>query len=132
MAQQHQPRHDQPQVSHQVAKVTTAVTVGGSLMVFSGLALAATVIGLVMATPLLVLFSPVLLPAATAILLIGAGFLTSGALGTAAALGLYWMYRYTTGKHPVGADQVDRVRQRIGGAATGLTDRAEQFGPQHL
>ncbi|KAK4434877.1 Oleosin Bn-V [Sesamum alatum] len=76
-----QPRHDpqKQQLSHQVAKTTTAVTLGGSLMVLSGLTLAATVIGLVLATPLLVIFSPVLVPAAITLFLILAGFVTAEA-----------------------------------------------------
>ncbi|KAF3656921.1 putative palmitoyl-protein thioesterase 1-like [Capsicum annuum] len=49
-------RHEEhKQLSHEVAKTTTVVKVGGSLIVLSGLTLAATIIGLVVATPLLFL-----------------------------------------------------------------------------
>ncbi|KAL3499673.1 hypothetical protein ACH5RR_038766 [Cinchona calisaya] len=122
--QQHQ------QLTHQVAKTTTAVTVGGSLMVLSGLTLAATVIGLVLATPLLVIFSPVLVPATITVFLIFAGFFVSGGLGATASFVFYWMYRYATGKHPIGADQLDRAREKLALAAREMKDKAEHYGHQ--
>lgn len=124
--------HHKQQLSHQVAKTTTAVTLGGSLMVLSGLTLAATVIGLVLATPVLVLFSPVLVPASITVFLILAGFVTSGGFGAVASFVFYWMYRYATGKHPIGAEQLDRAKDRITHAAHDVKDKAEQFGQQHV
>lgn len=118
------------QLSHQVAKTTTAVTLGGSLMVLSGLTLAATVIGLILATPLLLIFSPVLVPAAITLFLIFAGFLASGGFGATASFIFYWMYRYATGKHPIGADQLDRAREKIAHAAREMKDKAENLGHQ--
>ncbi|KZV53287.1 oleosin 1-like [Dorcoceras hygrometricum] len=123
--QRYQQQQPQPQLSRQVAKTTTAVTLGGSLMVLSGLTLAATVIALVLATPLLVIFSPVLVPAAITIFLILAGFVTSGGFGATASFLFYWMYKYVTGKHPVGADQLDRARDKISHAAYDVKERAE-------
>ncbi|PHT48717.1 Oleosin 18.5 kDa [Capsicum baccatum] len=71
-------RHEgHKQLSRQVAKTTTVVTVDGSLMVLSGLTLAATVIRLVVATPLLVIFSLVLVPAAITIFMILGGLLVA-------------------------------------------------------
>lgn len=129
-----QPRHDpqKQQLSHQVAKTTTAVTLGGSLMVLSGLTLAATVIGLVLATPLLVIFSPVLVPAAITVFLILAGFVASGGFGAVASFIFYWMYRYATGKQPIGAVQIDRAREKIAHAAHDVKEKAEQFGQQQV
>ncbi|KAL8539869.1 hypothetical protein ACS0TY_001468 [Phlomoides rotata] len=129
-----QPRHDphKQQLSHQVAKTTTAVTLGGSLMVLSGLTLAATVIALVLATPLLVIFSPVLVPAALALFLIVAGFFTAGGFGATASFVFYWLYRYASGKHPIGADQLDRARDKLTHAAYDVKDRAEHYGHQHV
>ncbi|KAL3497557.1 hypothetical protein ACH5RR_040289 [Cinchona calisaya] len=136
---QNQPRYDelqlqhrqQPsQLTHQVARTTTAVTVGGSLIVLSGLTLAATVIGLVLATPLLVIFSPVLVPAAITIFLIFAGFFTSGGLGAIASFVFYWMYRYATGKHPIGADKIDFAKEKIARAAREMRGEAEHLGHQ--
>lgn len=123
-----QQQHDQQPLSHKVAKTATAVSVGGGLMVLSALTLAATVIGLVIATPVMVLFSPVLVPAAITVFLLLSGFLTSGGLGVLATGVLTWMYKYVSGKHPAGADQLDRVRDKIAGAAKDMKDKAEQIG----
>lgn len=91
--QPHQPQQPHPQ-SRQIVKAATAVTAGGSLLVLSGLTLAGTVIALTVATPLLVIFSPVLVPAAVALFLIFSGFLASGGFGVAAVTVLSWIYRY--------------------------------------
>ncbi|XVF54897.1 hypothetical protein PTKIN_Ptkin05aG0217300 [Pterospermum kingtungense] len=74
--QQHYQQTSQPR-SHQVVKVASAVTAGRSLLVLSGLTLAGTVIALTIVTPLLLIFSPVLLPAIIATALIVAGFAAS-------------------------------------------------------
>ncbi|KAK9052340.1 hypothetical protein SSX86_028969 [Deinandra increscens subsp. villosa] len=126
---QYQQQH-QPQLSRQLVKTATAVTLGGSLMVLSGTLLAATVIGLVVATPVLVIFSPVLVPALVTLSLIFSGFLTAGGLGGTATFVFYWMYRYVTGKHPVGSHQLDMAREKIAGAATEVRHKAEQLGDQ--
>lgn len=124
--QQLQPR------SHQVVKAATAVTAGGSLLVLSGLTLAGTVIALTVATPLLVIFSPVLVPAVITVALLTMGFLASGGFGVAAVTVLSWIYRYVTGKHPPGAEQIDHARMKLASKAREMKDRAEQFGQQHL
>ncbi|EEF51616.1 oleosin L [Ricinus communis] len=125
-----------PVVSHrprvnQLVKAGTAATAGSSLLFLSGLTLTGTVIALALATPLMVLFSPVLLPAVIIISLIGAGFLTSGGFGFGAILVLSWIYRYVTGKQPPGAESLDQARLKLAGKAREMKDRAEQFG-QHV
>ncbi|KAK3403709.1 oleosin 1 [Eucalyptus grandis] len=129
--QQQQHQQQQP-VAHQVVKAMTAVTAGGSLLVLSGLTLAGTVIALTIATPLLVIFSPVLVPAVITVGLLIMGFLASGGFGVAAVTVLSWIYRYVTGKHPPGADQLDQARMKLASKAREMKDRAEQFGQQHL
>nr|ABQ57397.1 oleosin L-isoform [Ficus pumila var. awkeotsang] len=126
LQQQQHPR------SHQVVKAATAVTAGGSLLVLSALILAGTVIALTIATPLFVIFSPVLVPAVITLGLIIIGFLASGGFGVAALTVLSWIYRYVTGKHPPGADQLDQARHKLASKAREMKDKAEQFGQQHL
>lgn len=92
MADQPHQRSPEPR-SHQVVKAATAVTAGGSLLVLSGLTLAGTVIALTIATPLFVIFSPVLVPAVIAVALLITGFLASGGFGVAAITVLSWIYR---------------------------------------
>lgn len=91
--QQTQLQSRQPR-SHQVVKAATAVTAGGSLLVLSGLTMAGTVIALTIATPLLVICSPVLVPAVITVSLLIMGFLASGGFGVAAISVLSWIYRY--------------------------------------
>lgn len=83
--------HQQPPA---VAKALAAGTAAFSLLLLSGLVLTGTVLALILATPLLVIFSPVLVPAAFTMALLTAGFVSSGGLGAAAVGVLAWMYRY--------------------------------------
>lgn len=122
--QQHQHQHQS--TAHQLVKAVTALATGGSMLALSGLTMAGTVIALTVATPLLVIFSPVLVPAAIAFSLIGTGFVASGGFGLAAMSVLAWMYKYMTGKHPVGADRIDHARARIASKARDIKDSAQQ------
>ncbi|XP_057778530.1 oleosin L-like [Salvia miltiorrhiza] len=121
------PQHLQHQAprSHQMVKAATAVTAGGSLLVLSGLTLASTVIALTIATPLLVIFSPVLVPATLALFVLAGGFLASGGFGVAALSVLSWIYKYMTGKHPPGADQLDTARTKLASKARDMKDRVD-------
>ena len=129
---EHQQQPGQQSRAQQVVRATTAVTAGGSFLILSGLILAATVIALTIATPLFVIFSPILVPAVITVALIFTGFLASGGFGVAALTVLSWIYRYLTGKHPPGADQLDHARLKLASKAREIKDRAEQFGQQHI
>ena len=118
-------RQEQPR-STQLVKATTAVVAGGSLLILAGLVLAATVIGLTTITPLFVIFSPVLVPAVITVALLGLGFLASGGFGVAAITVLTWIYRYVTGKHPPGANQLDTARHKLMGKAREIKDFGQQ------
>lgn len=95
------------------------------MLLLSGLTLAGTVIALTIATPLLVIFSPVLVPAAIAVFLIASGFVASGGFGVAALSVLSWMYKYLTGKQPPGAEQIDQARARIASKARDVKESAQ-------
>ena len=118
-------RQEQPR-STQLVKATTAVVAGGSLLILAGLVLAATVIGLTTITPLFVIFSPVLVPAVITVALLGLGFLASGGFGVAAITVLTWIYRYVTGKHPPGANQLDTARHKLMSKAREIKDYGQQ------
>ncbi|KAE9619217.1 hypothetical protein Lal_00047680 [Lupinus albus] len=130
---QYQPLHQyynqqcpqQPKTT-QLAKVATAVTTGGSLLIFSGLILSATIIGLTIVTPLFVIFSPVLVPTVISVALLSLGFLASGAFGVAAITVLTWLYRYVSGNHPVGADQLETARHKLMNKAREIKDYGQQ------
>ncbi|CAN0907105.1 Oleosin Ara h 15.0101 [Linum grandiflorum] len=85
-------------MSRRMVKLSTGITICTLFTLLFGLTLTATVMTLVMATPLLVLFSPVLVPAALATVFVTSGFLVSGGCGMAAAATLLWMYTYVAGK----------------------------------
>ena len=93
--QTYQPSHQQPgtQPRYQVVKAATAATAGGSMLILSGLIVAGTVIALTIATPLLVIFSPVLVPAVITVSLLIMGFLASGGFGVAGITVFSWVYR---------------------------------------
>uniref|UniRef100_A0A7N0UZM0 Oleosin n=1 Tax=Kalanchoe fedtschenkoi TaxID=63787 RepID=A0A7N0UZM0_KALFE len=120
--------YDSAPSSRQTVKFLTAATTGASLLLLSGLVLTATVIGLVVATPLLVLFSPVLVPAAFVLFLAFAGFVSSGGFGLAAVAALGWIYNYVAGKHPPGADKLDYARTMIADKARHVKERARDYG----
>ncbi|XP_011022366.1 PREDICTED: oleosin 1-like [Populus euphratica] len=122
-------RRRQPR-SHQVVKATTAVTTGGSLLVVSSLTFTATVILLTVATPLLIIFSPVIVPAVITVYLLLMGFLVSGGFGVTGITVMTWMYRYVTGMHPPGAEQLDQAVMKLVGKAREMKERGELFGLQ--
>ena len=124
---QHQYHQQQPitQTTRQTVKFLTASTIGTALLILSGLILTGTVIALVIATPIMVLFSPILVPAVITIFLIATGFIFSGGCGVAAVSALTWVYKYTTGENPPGADTLDRARMQIKNAARDVKDRAK-------
>ncbi|KAF8779302.1 hypothetical protein HU200_002983 [Digitaria exilis] len=77
-----------------VATAAFIVPLGAALLGASGLALAATLTGLTLAAPLLVLSSPVVVPAALAVALAVSGFLASGAFGVAGVSAFAWAAGY--------------------------------------
>ncbi|XP_034591740.1 oleosin 16.4 kDa [Setaria viridis] len=76
------------------ATAALLVPLAAALLGASGLALAATLTGLALAAPLLVLFSPVIVPAALAAALAATGLLASGAFGVAGVSALAWAAGY--------------------------------------
>ncbi|MBA0622400.1 hypothetical protein Godav_007949 [Gossypium davidsonii] len=114
--------------SRPTAKFLTATTLSATLLFLSGLALTWTVIALIMATPVMVLFSPVLVPSAIVIFLVITGFLFSGGCGVAAITALSWIYNYVQGKHPLGADKIDYARDMLASMTRGVTEKAKEYG----
>lgn len=114
--------------SRQTVKFLTAATIGVTLLLLSGLILTGTVIGLIIATPLLVIFSPILVPAALALFMVAGGFLFSGGCGVAAIAALSWTYNYVSGSHPAGSDVLDYAKGMITDRARDVKERAKDYG----
>ncbi|KAF7817094.1 oleosin 1 [Senna tora] len=112
----------------QAVKLFTAAAIGFTLLLLSGLTLTGTVIALIIATPLLVLFSPILVPAAIALFLITSGFLFAGGCSVTAIAALSWIYNYATGKHPRGSDRLDYAGALIADKARDMKERAKDYG----
>ncbi|OMO59266.1 Oleosin [Corchorus capsularis] len=102
----------------QVLAVLTLLPVGGTLLALAGLTLTGTVIGLCVATPLFLIFSPVLVPAAIAVGLAVTGFLSSGAFGLTGLSSLTYVFnrlRRATGTEQLDLDQAKRRMQDMAG-----------------
>ncbi|KAJ1264210.1 hypothetical protein BS78_09G245700 [Paspalum vaginatum] len=113
--------------SAQVVGFLALLVSGAVLLLLTGLTLTGAVVALVFLGPLALLTSPIWVPVAVALFLVAAlalstcGFVVAGlALGT-------WVYRYLTGRHPVGADRVDYARSRIAHTATHVKDYARDY-----
>ncbi|KAL5728946.1 hypothetical protein ACHQM5_001965 [Ranunculus cassubicifolius] len=114
--------------TRRTVKFLTAAILGTIMLVMSGLTLTGTVIALVMATPILVIFSPVLVPAGIVLFLAVSGFFISGGFGVAALSALTWIYNYVAGNHPAGSDQLDYARMRLANKARDVKERAKEYG----
>jgi len=89
-----------------MAAAALLVPLGAALLGASGLALAATLTGLAVVTPLLVIFSPVLIPFVLAAVLLASGLLASGALSVAGISALTWAVGYVWRWHGEGGGGV--------------------------
>ncbi|XP_030521770.1 oleosin H2-like [Rhodamnia argentea] len=109
----------------QVLTVVTLVPLGGVLLLLAGLTFAGALIGLAVAAPLFVLFSPVLIPAALTIGLAVVGFLTSGAFGITGLASLTWMLRRMRELLP---EQVEPAKRKMQDTAGHLGYRTKDVG----
>lgn len=97
----------------QVVAVVTLLPIGGILLTLSGLTLAGTITGLTLATPLFLLFNPILVPAALAIALAVSGFLASGAFGPIELSSLSWIVNYVRGPRFPLLEHVDYAKRQV-------------------
>ncbi|KAI5665150.1 hypothetical protein M9H77_24473 [Catharanthus roseus] len=97
----------------QILAVVTLLPVGGVLLCLAGLTLAGTLIGLTVATPLFVIFSPILVPAIITIGLAVTGFITSGAFGITALSSLSWIANYMRRMRGTVPEQLEHAKRRV-------------------
>ncbi|KAG6421711.1 hypothetical protein SASPL_118268 [Salvia splendens] len=110
----------------QVLAILTLLPVGGSLLGLAGITLVGSLLGLAVATPLFVIFSPILLPAAILIAGTVAAFLTSGAFGLSGLSSLSWVFnsfRQATGREPL-----DYAKRRVQEGTMYFGDKTKQVG----
>ncbi|XP_071734986.1 oleosin 16.4 kDa-like [Rutidosis leptorrhynchoides] len=124
-----------------VLAVMALLPVGGALLGLAGITLAGTMIGLAVATPLFIIFSPILVPAVLAIGLAVAGFLTSGTFGLTGLSSLSFLVnslRQLTGTVPGEVDSakrrlqdlVDYTGQKTKDVGQTIQDKAHEIGPE--
>ncbi|PWA76628.1 oleosin 18.2 kDa [Artemisia annua] len=96
-----------------VLAVMALLPIGGALLGLAGITFVGTMIGLAVATPVFIIFSPILVPAILAIGLAVAGFLTSGTFGLTGLSSLSFLVnslRQVTGTVP---EQVEAAKRRL-------------------
>ncbi|KAL6551466.1 hypothetical protein OROGR_007620 [Orobanche gracilis] len=110
----------------QVLAIITLFPVCGTLLTLAGITLAGSLIGLAVAVPLFVIFSPVLVPAA---ILVGGSvtaFLTSGAFGLTGLSSLSYVFnsfRQATGQEPL-----DYAKRRMQEGTVYVGEKTKQVG----
>ncbi|XP_058180322.1 oleosin H1-like [Rhododendron vialii] len=108
-----------------ILAVATLLPVGGSLLGLSGLTLAASLLGLAVATPIFLLCSPVLVPAALVAGLVLAGFFTSGLFGLTGLTSLSWVMKYF---RQAGPPQLDEAKRRMQDVAVTVGQKTKEVG----
>ncbi|XP_062232658.1 oleosin-like [Phragmites australis] len=114
--------------STQVVGFLTLLVSGAVLLLLTGLTLTGAVVALVFLGPLALITSPIWVPVAIALFLLVAAALSTCGFVVATLAGGTWMYRYFTGRHPAGADQLDYARSRIADTASHVKDYAREYG----
>ncbi|KAL1812289.1 hypothetical protein DCAR_0624496 [Daucus carota subsp. sativus] len=112
----------------QVLAVVTLLPVGGTLLFLAGITLVGTLIGLAVATPLFLLFSPVLVPAALTIGLAVTGFLGSGAFGLTGLSSLSWVLSYFRQASQRVPDQIELAKKRAQEMAAYAGQKTKEVG----
>ncbi|PWA37583.1 hypothetical protein CTI12_AA588940 [Artemisia annua] len=123
--QQHQ-QHTNKLRSHNVVKAATSAAASSSLIVLSGLTFTGTLVELVVVTPLLVIFSPVLVPAVVALFILAIGFLTSVLSSIGGTIVLAWLYKYVKYVNVMHVSSADET-ENFGSQGLAIMDKGEQI-----
>ncbi|XP_050225064.1 oleosin Cor a 15-like [Mercurialis annua] len=110
-----------------ILAVVTLLPLSGTLLFLAGVTLTGTMIGLAVTTPLFVICSPVLVPAAFVIGLAVTGFLASGAFGITALSSLSWMFNYLK-MRGILPQRFDQAKRRVQETTGQLGQKAREMG----
>lgn len=117
-------QQNSPLNRRQVLGLVTILVAVGTVLTLAGLAFAGTSITVFLASPVLLFFSPILVPLA-----IIAFFSIGSLLGFGGFVSfVVWAYKYYKGGQPVGSEQVDAARSRLYEGATQVRSKAQQYG----
>ncbi|KAK6928382.1 Oleosin [Dillenia turbinata] len=123
-----QPPKKGPAVST-ILVVLTALPVGSTLLALAGITFVGTLVGLAVAVPVFLIFSPVLVPAALGLGLAVTGFITSGALGVTSLTSLSYFFNYLrqcVSQMPERLGQTKKRMQEMAGQAAQKTKELSQ------
>ena len=101
-----------------------------ALVAIAGAIAIGSVIVLVILSPVLLFFSPILVPVGIVLFLCTAGITAAGGTGVATLSAAVWLYRYLKGRHPRGSQQVDHVMGRIHETAEHMKHKAQDVAGQ--
>jgi hypothetical protein len=113
-----------------VLAVLVLLPVGGTLLALAGLTLIGSVIGLAVTTPLFIVFSPVLVPAAIVIGLAITGFLSSGAFGLTGLSSLNWLLDYLRQASRELPYEMDQAKRRMQDVAVYVGQKTKDVGQE--
>ncbi|XAR51901.1 hypothetical protein NMG60_11006694 [Bertholletia excelsa] len=111
-----------------VLAVLALLPIGGSLLGLAGITLVGSLIGLAVVTPLFIIFSPVLVPAAIATFLAVAALLTSGALGLTGLSSLSWVFNYIRQASQSMPQQLEEAKRRMQDVAVQMGQKTKDVG----
>ncbi|XP_059670120.1 oleosin H1-like [Cornus florida] len=112
----------------QIMAVITLLPIGGTLLCLAGLTLAGSLIGLAVTTPIFVLFSPILVPAAIGVGLAVTAFLASGAFGVTALSALSWFVKCLRQGVDSLPEQLDQAKRRMQDMAIQMGQKTKDVG----
>ncbi|CAI9263692.1 unnamed protein product [Lactuca saligna] len=124
-----------------IMAIMALLPIGGILLGLAGITLVGTMIGLAVATPVFIIFSPVIVPAILTIGLAVTGFLTSGTFGLTGLSSLSYLVNLLRQSTPSLQDQIDYAKETVQdvGMYTGqktkemgqtIQQKAHEIGPQ--
>ncbi|KAF5479651.1 hypothetical protein F2P56_000455 [Juglans regia] len=113
-----------------ILAVLGGLPVGGTLLALAGLTLVGSLIGLAITTPLFIICSPVLVPAAIAIGLAIIGFLCSGALGLTGLVSLSWVLNYLRQASRSLPQEMDQAKRRMQDMAAYVGQKTKEVGQE--
>lgn len=114
--------------AQQVMALLAGLPVGGTLLALAGITLVGTFIALALATPVFLIFSPVLVP--TAIVIGGAvlAIMTSGAFGLTGLSSLSWVMNLFRQSTPSVHDQMEMAKRRMQDMADFVGQKTKDVG----
>ncbi|XP_050225136.1 oleosin 18.2 kDa-like [Mercurialis annua] len=113
-----------------VLAVMTLLPIGGGLLGLSGMTLAGTLIGLAVTTPVFIIFSPVIVPAAIVVGLAMMAFMASGAFGLTGATSVSWVLKYIREATRTMPESLDQAKRRMQDMAGYVGQKTKEVGQE--